>query len=442
MTPRPYQKNATQQANRLLNAGRHPAVVMPTGSGKTIFSVILSKDRLSLNERILIIVPQLEIFDQFLTEYSKAGLEPGYINDEGVVGRNRKVYICMYQSLSNLLSVLPEKFINSFSTLIIDECHHSGAESYENIFDCFSHCQRVGLTATLYRFDNLPLGKYFTDIVEPLTMSDAINGNKEKGVKKGTLCKPVIIIPDKYKDLIPEPGQTVDVREQRRLIDDKTIIGDMVETYRDVMDGLPVIVPCSTHSHAEDVSAMFSGAGWSVRHIHSNLHKTERKKIIREVKQGKINILVTVGVGVEGMDIPGLYGIIWMRLTGSLTIYMQFNGRPMRPAPGKKYFVMIDPVGNSVLHGRPDIDRKWSLETGYVPGEEAPEGTTAKICPVCNVSNAPENGACWICGYDFITGLLDGEEVTKKKRKLPKMIDGELVYLDGERDGLINKDGE
>jgi hypothetical protein len=185
---------------------------------------------------------------------------------------------------------------------------------------------------------------------------------------------------------------------------------------------------------------MFSGAGWSVRHIHSNLHKTERKKIIREVKQGTINILVTVGVGVEGMDIPGLYGIIWMRLTGSLTIYMQFNGRPMRPAPGKKYFVMIDPVGNSVLHGRPDIDRKWSLETGYVPGEEAPEGTTAKICPVCNVSNSPENGTCWICGYDFVTGLLDGEEVTKKKRKLPKMIDGELVYLDGERDGLINKD--
>lgn len=109
----------------------------------------------------------------------------------------------------------------------------------------------------------------------------------------------------------------------------------------------------------------------------------------------------------------------------------------MRIAEGKKNFVMVDPVGNSVIHGRPDIDRKWSLDTEYVPGQDVEDnGVENRICPVCGVQNDSGNSKCWICGYDFISGLLNGEPVDKKKRRLPKFVDGDLVFLD-EMEGEI-----
>lgn len=431
MILRPYQIKTNQRTNQLLNTGRHPLIVKPTGTGKTITGTYLIKDRISLGKRLIVLVPQLEILEQWLTSCTKAGLKPGYINDEGVVGRNRDVYICMYQSLVGLLPSLPEKFCKSIKEIITDEAHHSAAASYVQIYDHFSHCLRIGLTATPYREDNHPLAPYYTDIIEPIKMSEAI--------EKGYLCKPIIIIPDQYKNVVPEIGGEINREKQREYVKDKKIIGDMVKVYRDVFDGLPVIVPCTTSEHAREVTAMYKSAGWIVEHIHSKLTKYERRGIVRRVREGKINILVTVGVGVEGMDIPGLYGIIWMRFTESLTVYMQFNGRPMRPAPGKNHFIMIDPVGNSVLHGRPDIDRKWSLETDYVPGQDNSDDVKMRLCPVCGVMNASVNIKCHICNYDFDTGLLNGEKIEGKKRKLPKMIDGELVYLDG-NDGLINKD--
>lgn len=431
MILRPYQIKTNQRTNQLLNTGRHPLIVKPTGTGKTVTGTYLIKDRVSLGKRIIVLVPQLEILEQWLTSCTKAGLKPGYINDEGVVGRNRDVYICMYQSLTGLLDSLPEKFCKSIKEIITDETHHSSAESFRQIYDHFSHCLRIGFTATPYRMDNQPLGEFYTDMIEPIKMTEAI--------KKKYLCKPIIIIPDEYKNVIPEIGEEINREKQREYVKDKKIIGDMVKVYNDVFSGLPVIIPCTTSEHAQNVTRLYKDFGWIVEHIHSKLTKYERRGIVRRVREGKINILVTVGVGVEGMDIPGLYGIIWMRFTESLTVYMQFNGRPMRPAPGKAHFIMIDPVGNSVIHGRPDIDRKWSLKTDYIPGQDNEDDTAMKLCPVCNVMNASVNIKCHICNYDFVTGLLNGEKIEGKKRKLPKMIDGELVYLDEDLKD-INKD--
>jgi superfamily II DNA or RNA helicase len=409
MILRQYQTLAVQWCNRQLNNTRHPLLVGPTGTGKTVIIGQLAKDRIELKNRLLLLVPQLEIHEQFMAHLTQIGLNPGYINDEGVMGRNRSI-----------------KFCRSFSEIIIDECHHSSAQSYRNIFDHFSHCQRVGFTATPYRMDNKPLSEFYTDMYEAIKMTEA--------VERGYLCKPVILLPDEYKEHVPDIEiNDINIDEQKEHVHDKKIIGDLLKIYKDVFNGLPVIIPCSTHEHARFITEYLKSDGWQVSHIHSKLNKTTRKIIIHKIKTGQTNILVTVGVGVEGMDIPGLYGIIWLRQTMSLTIYMQFNGRPMRPAKGKDKFIMVDMVGNSVLHGRPDIDRKWSLTTDYKPGQDISDQPKQKICPNCTVGGIAHNAlSCWICGYDFETGLLDGKPIDKKLRRLPQFVDGNLVYLDKE----------
>jgi len=421
--PREYQQKARHWGNRMLNNKRHPLLVSPTQTGKTPTALMVVQDQILLRKKFLILVPQIEIFSQWENDLSSLKINYGYINDQGVMGKNKDVYLCMYQSLENILTSLPEKFCKQFDIILVDECHHSPAQSYVNIFNHFDWCLRFGLTATPYRLDNLPLGEFYTDMYEAIKISEAI--------ESGYLARPIIHIPDEYKNHVPTVDG-INRKIQREHIQEKKIIGDMVQTYKNIFDGLPVIIPCTTHEFAKEVTDMYRNAGWRVDHIHSKLSKVDRKIIINNVKKGVTNILVTVGVGIEGMSIKGLYGIIWMRLTESITIYMQFNGRPSNVTEDKKHFVMVDPVGVSVLHGRPDIDRKWSLDTGYEPGQDNDdEKITMKECPCCGNMNSLENIKCWICKYDFVTQLdAEGNVVKKKKRKLPKFIHGRLVFLD------------
>lgn len=412
---RPYQENGRLWVNRQLNASRNPLLIMPTGTGKSKTIAMIASDRIKLKQKVLIIVPQDIIQEQLLLDFNF--LDPGYINDEGVIGKNKNVYIAMAKSLCNMLSVLPENFIKSFDIIITDETQFSSAGTWRNIYLTFRHCLLFGTTATPYRMDNQPLTEFYDCFFEAIKMSEAI--------KAGYLCKPVIIVPDEYKNNIPENINSIDKEKQKEFLNKNKIIGDMIKVYNTVFNGLPVIIPATTSEHAEEICRMYNNAGWRAVYVSGKTVKSERKKIIRQTKEGKINQLVVVGVGIYGMDIPSLAGIIWMRYTESLTIYMQLNGRPMRPNKSKKHFIFIDPVGNSVIHGRPDIDRKWTFENGYKPGQDVSLAPKMKICPSCSVMNASENLICHICGYDFSSG-----DIPTKKRRLPVMVDGELVLLD------------
>ena len=426
-TEREYQNKARIWVNRQLNQKNNPLLVMPAGSGKTVTACNIIKDRILLKKKIIVLCGTEEIFDQWIKECSLNEINYGYINPEGIIGKNKSVYICMWQSLSNMLTFIPEKFCKSFNEIITDETHHSGSPTLESIYDHFSQCLRVGLTATPYRMDNRPLGKYYNVMYEPIKQTEAIN--------KNFLCRPYIIIPDEYKNYVPASDniENINKSEQRKLIKDKKIIGDMVGLYRDVFNGALCMIPCSSVEHAGIVAEMYRAEGWKVEHLSGTMNKNDRRRIIRHARHDKINIITTYDVGSEGLDIPNIAGVIWMRLTGSLVKWIQINTRAARKHGKKKFYILVDPVGNSVIHGRPDIDRKWSLDTDYVPGQDVdPELPEMSICPVCGTSNSRENIKCWVCKYDFSTGMLDGVLIEKNKRRMPKFVDGELVFLDDE----------
>jgi len=394
---------------------------MPAGTGKTYTATLLISDRIKLKKRLLVLVGTEEIFDQWIDDAISQNINYGYINQEGVVGRGKNVYICMWQSLSNLLERLPEKFVNSFSEIITDECHHSPSPTLESVYDHFKNTLRMGLTATPLRLDNKPLGKYYNKMLVAITQEEAI--------KQGYLCRPIVIVPKEYKNHIPDVGQMVSPEKQKEFIKHNHIIGDMVKLYRDVFNGLPVIVPCSSHAHAVEITKLYKADGWIVHHLHGGMNKLERKKIINDTRKNKVNILVTYGVGIEGMDIKTLAGVIWLRKTMSLTIWIQLNSRPARIDKNKNHYILVDPMGNIFNHSTPDINRKWSLSNGYEVGQDVETAPSSRICPNCSVVNSIENDDCWICGYNWETNKVDGVKLEKQKRRLPTMIEGELVYL-------------
>jgi superfamily II DNA or RNA helicase len=423
---RPNQTEARHAINALANAGRHPLFVSPTGTGKTRTASAVISDRVRLlNRRVFVLTPSMEVFGQWLAELSRAKLNPGYINQDGVRGRNRSVYVCMPLSLVNLLDRLPETFAPD--EIVIDEAQHSLASSWETIYTHFDRAIRIGLTATPYRMDNKPLGAWYTDIVQTITPREAIDA--------GYLAEPLVIVPEEYRLTVPLNNGELDPEDQAAALGEPRIIGNMIERYGEMFAGLPVLVACCTYEHARQVTEAFNAEGWRFEHINSLLPDYARERMLRDIRRpagdpARLNGLCTVGIGIEGMDIPGLYGLIWMRRTMSLTIYLQFIGRVLRPMPGKRYGIILDGVGNTFIHGRPELDRAWSLTTDYAPApeDELTAAPTMKLCPACGVMNALENVACHLCGLVF-----NSDEAAAIRagmvRKYPAMVDGELVVL-------------
>lgn len=365
-----------------------------------------------------ILCPQSEIFDQWVLELTKAGLNPGTINSDGIKGRNRSVYVVMPLSAINLLSYIPEALYPD--EIITDECHHSAASTWEEIYAYFPRALRFGLTATPRRTDGKGLDHLYTDIVSTISMAESIDS--------GYLARPLCIVPEQYHIDVGIKSGDYDPQEQARLLGKVQIVGDVIANYAHVFNGLPVLVACSTFEHAAMMSEAFTTAGWKFEHIHSGLPDHSRKRMLREIKTGKLHGLCTVGIGIEGMDIPGLYGLIWLRRTLSLTIYLQFIGRVLRPMDGKEYGIILDPVGNLFIHGFPEAERVWSLESSCQnTGKANGETPTMRICPNCGVANSTENAECHFCGWSLYDS--SGRPIGANKRHLPTIVNGNLIAI-------------
>ena len=423
--PRPYAIEAKHQINTLLNASRSPVYLAPCGTGKTYTAAMVIADRISLKRRVFVLVPQVEIFDEWMRVLAGAGLNPGYINDEGIRGKDRGVYVCMALSLVNLLPVLPESLYPD--EIITDEMQHSLANSWEKIYSFFPRATRLGLTATLYHGSLMSFEHLYTDVVVTISKSQAI--------AQGYITKPLLVIPAMWAQHVPKNGEDFDTEAQAEILGKPKIVGEVLSFYHRTFEGKPVIVPCSTYAHAQMMTEAFNESGWQFRHLHSLLGKHERKKILRDVAHGRINGICTVGIGIEGMSIHGLYGVLWLRRTASPIIWTQFNGRAERVLPGKEFYICADFVGNSVIHGMPDRDLSWTLE------QENAEPATAKEldvpvmvrCPFCGVMNSGLNQYCHFCNSPLHAEIEDAEF----DNNFPVMVDGKLVVL--ESDGMARE---
>lgn len=406
-----YQTQARFSVNRLMNSSRHPVLVLPTGTGKTKTAVGIIEDRVALGGRVYVLVPQIEIFTQWVKDLNDAGLNPGMIKDGKVMGVNRKVYVVMPLTLINMLAHIPQSMYPT--EIITDECHHSEARSWQAIYDFFPKATRLGLTATPQRTDGIPLSNTYTDIVSTIDMKQAIEA--------GYLSKPLCIVPEEYAIDVPVVDGDYDPKAQAKLLGKPEIIGDVIDLYGRIFVGKPVIVACCSFEHAQEMTESFCNAGWNFKHIHSNLAPADRAAIIKDVRSGAINGVCTVGIGIEGMDIPGLYGLIWLRRTLSLTIYLQFCGRVLRPLEGKTHGIIVDPVGNVFIHGLPELHRTWSLDGTTEQKVEHPV-----ICPECGTANPQKAHICTVCG-----AIICDSEPRKegKKRTIPSMHDGKLVAV-------------
>jgi len=131
-------------------------------------------------------------------------------------------------------------------------------------------------------------------------------------------------------------------------------------------------------------------------------------------------VICNVQLLVEGVDIPAIEVVQWLRPTQSLVVWMQGNGRGLRPADNKTGLIIFDHVGNCLRHGLPDDDREWSLE-GKEKGKKKAAADEVKIkqCGSCYAVFRPGPQTCPHCGAP----------VAGQQREL-EVVDGELQKVD------------
>lgn len=350
MQLRPYQEQLIQRTREALS--RHNAVLLqaPTGAGKTAITVYMMQRAAERGKRSMFIVHQNELLRQTSGALWKQKLEHGMIASGKRVSK-MPAQVASVQTLVRRLESYPAPDL-----IIIDEAHRSAASTYQRVIDAYPGAKIIGLTATPQRTDGKGLGDTYSEIVQGPSISQLI--------KAGYLCDYEIFAPPSALDMsgVKTSMGDYDKAQTEAVIDKPTITGDAVAHYQRYAMGKRMVVMCVSIKHGKHVTEQYNESGIPAGMIDGGMTDREREKLLSDFESGEILVLINVQLMIEGVDIPAIEAIQWLRPTKSLIIWMQGNGRGLRPHDGKDKLQIFDHVGNWHIHGLPDDDREWSLD--------------------------------------------------------------------------------
>jgi DNA repair protein RadD len=324
------------------------------------------------------------------------------------------VVVATIQSLARRLHKLDQ-----FDLIIFDEAHHCQAETWQKLLAAQPDARLLGVSATPARLDGKGLGVEaggpFDDLVRGPDIAELAAG--------GYLSPARCFVPEQRLNLsgVRTRGGDYLAADLESVVNDRAIIGDVVDQYRRRADHIAAIAFCVVN-HAEHVAEMFRNAGYPAACVHGKLPAPERDTLIAGLSDGSVEVLASCDLISEGLDVPAVGAVILLRPTKSLSLFLQQCGRGMRPAPGKDALVVLDHVGNSLVHGLPEAAREWSL-TG-APKEAGKQGLAAPVwrCD-CGCLNPLAANVCCDCG----------EPRPGRTDNFLEVAEGELVELTAEK---------
>ncbi len=387
MELRNYQKLMLDDVRGEFRRGnRRTCLVAPCGAGKTVIMGFMAGRASGKAQRVLIVVHRQELIEQSCKTLKNMGLDYGVIAPKHPQ-TDDYIQVGMVGTVNRRLQK-----ITTPDLIIFDECHHCLAETWGKIIEAFPKAYMVGLTATPCRLNGSGLGDVFQSLVPSPQVRELINWGYLSPFKY--LAPPVSVdlnnLKVEYGDYIPS--------EVEKLMDTRTIVGDVVQHYQKLANGAKAVCYCAGRNHSKHTAEAFQEAGISAVHIDGTTPKDQRREIIEDFRTGKIKILCNVDLISEGFDVPNMEAVILLRPTQSLTLYIQQSMRAMRADPDnpKKTAVIIDHVGNCFRFGLPDENREWSLK----PKKNQKE-IEIKICPDCFGVCKKTDKVCPNCGHDF-----------------------------------------
>ena len=302
--------------------------------------------------------------------------------------------------------------------VLVHNCHHIGAQSWDDLFYRFPRAKILGLSATPWRLDGQGLGRWFDDMIVGPTVAELIEA--------GALS-PYRLFAPSAPDLsgVGVTGGDYQRGALSKAMDRPQIVGDAIGHYSRLCAGKRAVVFAAGVENSKHIVAQFNASGIRAEHVDGSMSADERDGAVNRFKAGETLILSNADLFGEGFDVPAIEAAILLRPTKSLSLYLQQVGRALRPFEGKTEAIILDHAGNSAQpgFGLPDDDREWSLndrekrkkaEKGEVAIRQCDECffvyRPAPKCPACD--HVPEVKAREI---EVVEGTL--AEVTREKEK-------------------------
>lgn len=344
------------QAERKIYNHNKNLVVAATGTGKTLISAFDYKRFREENPescRLLFIAHRQEILEQSLDSFRNV------LNDSnfgelwvGNYEAKKKEDLFISIQTANSQKIVSKFSKNYFDFIIIDEVHHAAAESYREIFTYFEPKILLGLTATPERMDGLSILDYFGNrIAASIRLPEAIDRNLLCSFSYYGISDDVSLKDIKWsKGGYDEKELNVIYIEGESAIKRVEHIISSLHKYLNDVNEVHGIGFCVSIDHARFMSRMFNENNIPSIALSSDSKDNDRTSAKIGLEDGSIKFIFVVDLYNEGVDIPCIDTVMFLRPTKSLTVFLQQLGRGLRLYEGKTELTVLDFVGQANKH--------------------------------------------------------------------------------------------
>lgn len=322
-------------------------IVAATGTGKTVISAFDYKvfcDKHPNNKRILFLAHREEILRQSRLTYCSvlgdANFGDVWVGSYRPVRGLDHLFISVQtfnSKFDDIFGDLPDDY---YDYIVVDEAHHSVANSYRKLFCKFKPILLIGLTATPERMDGESL---LPDFCNKISAEIRL----PKALDEGLLTPFQYLCISDNTDLTDEDlmqgSKYVATKLSDKLcnVERVNLIVDRLRYYLPDENACKALCFCATKEHAKYMAEQFTVCGMSADYLTSD-NAADRQSLNKKLAKGEINYLFVVDIFNEGVDIPAVDTVLFLRPTESLTIFLQQLGRGLRLYPGKQQLTVFD----------------------------------------------------------------------------------------------------
>lgn len=385
---------ATRAAGQFRNL-----VVAATGTGKTVvaafdyarFCAAFAKNQpRSSHATLLFVAHRKEILEQ-ARDCFRTVLRDANFGELLVDGERPVAWHHVFASVQSLTVAQPWSAFSPehFRFIVIDEAHHSTAASYRPLFKNCRPEILLGLTATPERMDG-------SSILPDFGGESAAEIRLPEALEEKLLCPfhyfgitdPVSLADErfwrngKYDVASLTAAYTGDDIRARQRLD---IILASLRRYQPNLNDTRAVGFCASVAHARFMAAAFNQAGHHAAVIVGETPAAERQALVAAFRNGRLPFVFTVDVFSEGVDVPEINLVMFLRPTDSLTVFLQQLGRGLRHHPDKDCLTVLDFIGQN--HRRYRIDRKFAalLNRDRQRMDQEVEKDFPHLPPGCNI---------------------------------------------------------
>lgn len=331
--------------------GKRALLISATGTGKTYASAFalrkLFTDKLFPNKKALFLSHREQINKQALKSYKRifgknVPMELLSGNQNDIEKAKSGEFLFSTMNMMAREDIMEQFKPDEYSVIVLDECHRSGAASYQRIINYFKPELLLGMSASPERTDNFDVFSLFDHNI-------ACEIRLQQALENDMLC------PFHYFGItdLEIDGESDDLNKFRQLTADKRVeyIISQAEYYGYSGNRVKGLIFCSRKDEAKELSRKFNLTGkYNTTMLCGDNPQEERESAIERLVDDnaadRLDYIFTVDIFNEGVDIPEINQVIMLRPTESPIIFVQQLGRGLRKADGKEFVIVIDFIGN------------------------------------------------------------------------------------------------